>query len=228
MKKFLCVLLLLLMTVKSLAQNPFVKKIENRNDYEIKELINGNKFYFGTSNDSIYRGSSFFSPYKKYSNFKLNFFQKRSINYSSTYFISLDKNSNTIWQIEQKHTGGGSTGNFNYKIDGLGNLIINAENYQDKKYQFTNFTFYYDDKYIYLKGFDNDKYIEFFSLLTDYQGVNKPLPTTKYFLANDFDYVSYIKEHVQTKINKWQQKGEFEKISDYSIRVTENEIKKNN
>ncbi len=35
------------------------------------------------------------------------------------------------------------------------------------------------------------------------------------------DYSSYIRKYVETKINIWQKKGEFEKTSDYQKRVTE-------
>ena len=89
-----------------------------------------------------------------------------------------------------------------------------------KNYQFKNFTFYYDNEYIYLRGFDNNNFFEFYRSLQNYKGSNKPYPITQSSIFNNFDYISYIKEYVQTKINKWQQKGEFEKMADYNVRVT--------
>lgn len=89
-----------------------------------------------------------------------------------------------------------------------------------KNYQFKNFTFYYDNEYIYLRGFDNNNFFEFYKSLQNYKGSNKPYPITQSSIFNNFDYISYIKEYVQTKINKWQQKEEFEKMADYNIRVT--------
>ena len=221
MKKNNYLFLILLVTCNLIAQNPFVKKIENRSDLDIRELINKNKFYYGTSNVCIYAGIKTYDDKKPYSYFELNVFETPRTNI----YISLDGYSD---RIRDNYGVGnyGSRDGFTYKIYEMENLNIYAEDYQFKKYQFKNFTFYYDENYIYLRGYDDDKYIEFVSLLTDYKGINKPLSTTKYFLTYDFDYVSYIKEYVQTKINKWLQKGEFEKMADYTLRVTEKEINK--
>ena len=227
MKKHICLFLILLVTCNLIAQNPFVKKMENSSDLDFKELINGNKFYFGTSNVSIYGGTNIYRDNKPYSYFELNVFGTPRTNSEYSKYISIYENSDYIWHVSGDNRFlGGAIGGFTFKIYGLGNLNIYAEDYQFKKIQFKNFTFYYDENYIYLRGYADDKYIEFVSLVTDYKGINKPSSTTKYFLTYDFDYVSYIKEYVQTKINKWQHKGEFEKMADYTLRVTEKEINK--
>ena len=71
-----------------------------------------------------------------------------------------------------------------------------------------------------MRGYDNDNYIEFKA----YSDYHEPPLANLEAIINDFDYISFIKENVQTKVNRWQQKGEFEKMADYNIRVTKNTL----
>ena len=89
-----------------------------------------------------------------------------------------------------------------------------------KNYNFRNFILFYDDLAINLRGYDNDNYIEFKA----YKDYYEPPLANLEAIINDFDYISFIKENVQTKVNRWQQKGEFEKMADYNIRVTKNTL----
>ncbi len=83
-----------------------------------------------------------------------------------------------------------------------------------KNYNFRNFILFYDDLGINLRGYDNDNYIEFKPRYIE------PSSVSLESIINDFDYISFIKENVQNKVNRWQQKGEFEKMADYNIRVS--------
>ena len=87
-----------------------------------------------------------------------------------------------------------------------------------KNHKFNNFTYYYDNEMVYFRGYESDNFIEFYKNLDSYN--NKPFPVTQEEIFSNFDYISFIKEYVQTKVNRWQQKGEFEKMADYNIRVT--------
>jgi len=87
-----------------------------------------------------------------------------------------------------------------------------------KNYQFRNFILFYDNSGINLRGYDNDNYIELKPRYIEPSSISLEL------IISDFDYISFIKETVQTKVNRWQQKGEFEKMADYNIRVTKNTL----
>jgi hypothetical protein len=97
-----------------------------------------------------------------------------------------------------------------------------------KNYNFRNFKLIYDDSVIKLRGFDNNYYIEFKFYISKneqlYKSYNVPFPVNSQAIISDFDYMSFIKETVQTKVNRWQQKEEFEKMADYNIRVTKNTL----
>lgn len=170
MKKTIIIFILLFVSCNLIAQNPFVKKIEN--------------------------GSNI-----KFSDYMKNFYQ-------NCFFI----NTNNEVKISKYNSCVDFTED---RFSRIGDSVFVFKNYQ-----FKNFTFYYDNEYIYLRGFDNNNFFEFYTSLQDYKGSNKPYPITQSSIFNNFDYISYIKEYVQTKINKWQQKGEFEKMADYNIRVT--------
>ncbi len=91
-----------------------------------------------------------------------------------------------------------------------------------KNHKFNNFTYYYDNSTVYFRGYESDNFIEFYKNLDSYN--NKPFPVTQEEIFSNFDYISFIKEYVQTKVNRWQQKGEFEKMANYNIRVTKNTL----
>jgi hypothetical protein len=125
--------------------------------------------------------------------------------------------------------------NYNWKYSIKDNKIQNSENWQSenaswydaykfsiigdstlvyKNYNFRNFILFYDNSGINLRGYDNDNYIELKPIYSE------PSSVSLESIISDFDYISFIKENVQTKVNRWQQKGEFEKMADYNIRVT--------
>ena len=93
-----------------------------------------------------------------------------------------------------------------------------------RNYNFRNFILFYDDSEIKLRGYDNDNFIEFefykYKNEQLYKSYNRTFPVNSQAIINDFDYISFIKENVQNKVNRWQKKGEFEKMADYNIRVT--------
>ena len=197
MKKTIFLLLILFLSSNLFAQNPFVKRIEFDGKIDFKKLIRENKFYFGSSN--AIKNSSFQSD--------------RDI------LLMLSFNDDNVESYDSMIYFSG----LKYELTDLGTLTMFDP---EKKHIFKNFTFYYDLYKIYLKGFDNEKYIEFHTSIKDYNGINKPLPITRYFLVNNFDYVSYIKNYVQNKFNDWKQKGDFEKLADYNFRMTEEKINK--
>ena len=182
MKKHICLFLVLSLTCNLIAQNPFVKKMENSGDIKLSDYITKDNFFNINSNikeDLI--------PYRIL---------------SSSVFIEKEK---------FYYMRGFEASEFSIIGDSI--LVF-------KNYQFKNFNFYYDNEFIYLRGFDNDVFFEFYTRLDKYIGINKPYALTQASIFNDFDYTSYIKEYVQVKINKWQQKGEFEKMAEYNLRVT--------
>ena len=197
MKKTIFLLLILFLSSNLFAQNPFVKRIEFDGKIDFKKLIRENKFYFGSSN--AIKNSSFQSD--------------RDI------LLMLSFNDDNVESYDSMIYFSG----LKYELTDLGTLTMFDP---EKKHIFKNFTFYYDLYKIYLKGFDNEKYIEFHTSIKDYNGINKPLPITRYFLVNNFDYVSYIKNYVQNKFNDWKQKVDFEKLADYNFRMTEEKINK--
>ena len=214
MKKFVCVLFLLLMTVKLLAQNPFVKEMENCSDTYVKEIVEANRQWaYGTSNLEEYNDTfkNKISIKNSYGELNYNFDNEAQFTYNS-YNI-------------QTRSWGGVYFSTKFKYDFFNNKTLVV--YQkDSTHIFKDFKLFYDDKYIYLRGYSGKHYIEFvyFLSLYKYSKIPYPNPVTKNDLIKCVDYVSYIKGFVQEKINIWQQKGEFEKMYDYSLRVTEVEI----
>lgn len=200
MKKNIYLLLILFVSCNLIAQNPFVKKIEFEGDVDIKKIIKENKFYYGTSN--VRQPDWYFE--------------------SNDFVLELYHNFNNLTR-EWIDAGKIHTTALNFEFTNTGSFLI-FDN--EKKYIFKNFTFFYNLNTIYLRGYDNDKYIEFYTSINDYKGINRPLPITRYFLINNFDYVSYIKNYVQNKFNDWKQKGDFEKLADYNFRMTEEKINK--
>ncbi len=188
MKKTIPIFLVIIVSCNLIAQNPFVKKIENVGDFDLKlYLTPENNFHI-------------------FSNYSDDIVGKQS----SIFFF---KNSGLLLYKVNK--------TYNYYEDIVsGYRVLDDSILVYKNYQFKNFTFYYDYENIYLRGYDNDKFIEFYNNFNNYRGNNKPNSISQESIFNDFDYISYIKEYVQTKINKWQQKGEFEKMADYNMRVT--------
>ena len=179
MKKHFCLFLVLLVTCNLIAQNPFVKKMENNGKINLNENIE----YF-----NIFSNCGF-------------------IDNENYYSIKDNK-------IEQYYTQFRRV----YRVEN--SLVIGDSVLVYNNFKFKNFTFYYDNSKVYLRGFDSDNFIEFNKIFDSYKGNNKPFPVTQEEVFSNFDYIIYIKEYVQTKINKWQQKGEFEKLVDYNIRVT--------
>ena len=179
MKKAISLILILFVSCNLIAQNPFVKKIENNGKIKLNENI---------EHFNIFSNCGFIDN-ENYYNIKDN-------------------------KIEQYYTQFGRV----YRVENssvIGDSVLVYNNYK-----FKNFTFNYDNSKVYLRGFDSDNFIEFNKSFDSYYGNNKPFPVTQEEIFSNFDYISFIKEYVQTKINKWQQKGEFEKMADYNIRVT--------
>lgn len=179
MKKAISLILILFVSCNLIAQNPFVKKIENNGKIKLNENI---------EHFNIFSNCGFIDN-ENYYNIKDN-------------------------KIEQYYTKFGRV----YRVENssvIGDSVLVYNNYK-----FKNFTFNYDNSKVYLRGFDSDNFIEFNKSFDSYYGNNKPFPVTQEEIFSNFDYISFIKEYVQTKINKWQQKGEFEKMADYNIRVT--------
>jgi hypothetical protein len=210
MKKTIYLLLILFVSFNLIAQNPFVKKIGNCNYAEINEITKNNVIYFGATNLEDFQNSFYTTTFRK-DNFSYN-----EIKYYFTDLIFNKDNKYSLWGNYDYYSRQKSYSSFwPIEIDIFGNLIMIY-----KEYKFKDFAYYFDDNFLYLRGFDKGKYIEFVVLLKDFKGTNKPPSISKFFFIDNFDYVSFIKEFVTNKINNWQQKGEFEKISDYTLRVT--------
>lgn len=187
MKKTIFLLLIFFLSSNLIAQNPFVKKIENNGDFDIKLYLTSDNNFF------------IFSNYGDDINGKK----------SSIFYI---KYSNLLCKVNKAYN--------HYEDIVPGYRVLDDSILIYKNYQFKNFTFFYDNENIYLRGYDNDKFIEFYNNLKYYKGNNKPNSISQEEIISNFDYISFIKEYVQNKVNRWQQKGEFEKMADYNIRVT--------
>jgi hypothetical protein len=222
MKKFVCVLFLLLMTVNSFSQNPFVKKMDNYSDLEVKKIIEESSYwYFGTSNIEILDDNNRERLFKN--ELKLiRHYLPWANKYSDKYELNLDHGH----EIEFKHYGRieqhvyGATyfpTGLSFDFNNSNRLLVNASS-QGKKFEFKDFILFVDGKRMYLRGYSEDNYIEF--IIKSYSTNN----LSKFDLYSNFDYLGYIKKYVLKNIEKWRVKGEFEKLSDYTARVTEVEI----
>lgn len=223
MKKTISLLLILFLSFNLFAQNPFVKKIENKGDNDFIKLINQSKIYFGDSNVDIL-DQYIDGTIKGQDSLVFNYRNIKRLNSDECDYcvrVALSDN-NCLLGVKSYINSPDEKREYkflNYEISQNKNLFITYENYK-----FKNFSFFYDDERIYVRGYDGDNFIEFYGIISDCWNYDKPAPIIKDSLFINFDYTSYIKEYVQTKMNKWQQKGEFEKLSNYSLRVTHEKI----